>query len=955
MSGEKASPTLKRSDLTQKGKARASHHGDEWLSRALLGKLKAVSWELDPASWSFVSVEGDYEALLGYGIVEWIGQGFWMRTLFEDDREWVERYTRACVEKREDHEYEYRRLRRDGKPMWLKDMVSIVKAGNGQPLRLKGLTMDITPAKWAEDTLRESESRLKKQHEGLVSLASKGISAESGLTGFTEIMAASADITRVGVWELEESGGRFVCLDLYDAVSKSHQSSGVIAGEDFPERFEPIRNGSQIVVYDASADEKIHRLFKICFASDGIGAVLLTPFRVGSRMGGMVGFESGGAPRQWASDERSFALAAAEMVALRFEQMERRKTEEKLRQSETRVRDMLENVRLIAVTLDTNGLITYCNNFLVELTGWSREETLGKSWFDFFVPEEDRQTLKNIFYDTADSLWFHDSYESEVVTREGERRIILWNTIPLWDAKGNLIGVNSVGQDITGRKQVEENLLKANVETGQLLAAIPSILIGVSPEGVVNKWNVAAEKNLGVRAFEAVGRKLQECGAAWDMDEIMAAISECKAGLSQTRRDEVQFIRQDGETGYLGVTVIPVFSDFTSETGILLLGSDVTERKKNQEQLRLAAAVFQSAIEGIMVTDAEGVIQIVNPAFTAITGYLSEEAMGRRADLLKSGRHDAVFYKNMWASLTTSGKWEGEIWNRRKNGEVYPEWLTISAIRDEGGGIVRYVSVFRDITDIKRAEQELRKKSEIIAQSEKLAAIGEMVSGVTHELNQPLNHIGITCQLLSKMFRKKDIGADALMGEIKVIEDNVQRAVEIIRNVRDFSRKETSDYGPVDVMAAVDNAVKMFGSQLKAHDIVLETVRPSRSVMAIGSLNRLAQVIVNLISNARHALDSCKDGREKRITIEVAEQGGSAVIFTRDNGTGIPGNILSEIFNPFFTTKAPGEGTGLGLSISFKIIQEFGGILEVDSTEEGKGTTMKISLSKGRDHENEWK
>jgi len=136
-----------------------------------------------------------------------------------------------------------------------------------------------------------------------------------------------------------------------------------------------------------------------------------------------------------------------------------------------------------------------------------------------------------------------------------------------------------------------------------------------------------------------------------------------------------------------------------------LYGTNITQRKKAEEKLQLAANVFKDTIDGIVITDIQGNIQSVNAAFCNITGYTSEEVIGKNPNILKSGKHDNNFYKKMWKSLLTSGFWKGEIWNKRKNGSIYPEWLNISSIKNDNGEIVNYVSVFSDISDIKRAEQ----------------------------------------------------------------------------------------------------------------------------------------------------------------------------------------------------------------------------------------------------------
>lgn len=145
----------------------------------------------------------------------------------------------------------------------------------------------------------------------------------------------------------------------------------------------------------------------------------------------------------------------------------------------------------------------------------------------------------------------------------------------------------------------------------------------------------------------------------------------------------------------------------SDEPGVISAILDITERKQNEERLRLAETVFQTAADAIMVTDAAGVIQSVNPAFTHITGYVHEEAIGQTPRLLKSERHDAQFYARFWRILAENGRWSGEMWQRRKNGQTYPAWESIEAVRDPDGQIVQYVAFFSDITQRKLAEQEI--------------------------------------------------------------------------------------------------------------------------------------------------------------------------------------------------------------------------------------------------------
>jgi diguanylate cyclase (GGDEF)-like protein/PAS domain S-box-containing protein len=169
---------------------------------------------------------------------------------------------------------------------------------------------------------------------------------------------------------------------------------------------------------------------------------------------------------------------------------------------------------------------------------------------------------------------------------------------------------------------------------------------------------------------------------------------------------EIGVLRKDGSLAVVEMRVSQTF--LGKEPAFVAILRDISERKRAEEQLRLSGQIFQNTQEGILVTDARGVILTVNPAFTAVTGYSAEEAIGQKPNLLNSGRHDQAFYAEMWRALGEAGQWHGEIWNRRKSGEIYPEWIHMSAIRDNDGMVSHYVAIFSDITKVKANEERLR-------------------------------------------------------------------------------------------------------------------------------------------------------------------------------------------------------------------------------------------------------
>lgn len=175
---------------------------------------------------------------------------------------------------------------------------------------------------------------------------------------------------------------------------------------------------------------------------------------------------------------------------------------------------------------------------------------------------------------------------------------------------------------------------------------------------------------------------------------------------------EKRYVKKNGTIVWALLTVSPLWSTGQKPDFILAVIRDITARKNAEERLVFAAKVFENSIEGIVVTDADGIILHVNKAFSTITGYAPEEAIGQNPKMLKSDKHSSAFYTDMWNRMISEGQWSGEIWNRRKTGEAYPEWLTISAIRNEQGKITNYVSIFHDISQNVKQQEALRYQAE---------------------------------------------------------------------------------------------------------------------------------------------------------------------------------------------------------------------------------------------------
>jgi len=370
------------------------------------------------------------------------------------------------------------------------------------------------------------------------------------------------------------------------------------------------------------------------------------------------------------------------------------------------------------------------------------------------------------------------------------------------------------------------------------------------------------------------------------------------------------------------------------------LERQITQRQRVEEShARLAMAVEQ-CLEAVVITDPQARIVYVNPAFERCTGYSREEATGQNARFLKSGKHDAAFYADMWATLSRGDAWEGRFINRKKDGSTYEEEAHISTIRDAGGRIVNYVAVKRDITE--------RLKNERLAlRSQRMESIGTLAGGIAHDLNNVLAPIMMSIELLKiKETDPKRLSMLATIGT------SAKRGAAMVRQVLSFARGVEGEQAEVHMTRLLAEIEKI------SNETFLKSVRVQADIQedlwtVQGDATQLHQVLLNLCVNAR---DAMPEGGTLTLTASnvvldrhyagmnsEAKQGPYIVIQVEDTGTGMPPEVIDRIFEPFFTTKELGKGTGLGLSTSMAIIKSHGGFVRVYS-EVGVGTKFRIHL-----------
>jgi PAS domain S-box-containing protein len=607
----------------------------------------------------------------------------------------------------------------------------------------------------------------------------------------------------------------------------------------------------------------------------------------------------------------------------------------------------------------------------------------------------------------------------------------------------------------------ERQSMAARLQWAAIAEGSTDAIVAIDMARVIVSWNRAAEALYGYTAAEAVGRPASTLTPPADHPALEHVLGRVLDG-ERVADVETVGLCKDGRPVDVAVTYSPILDGDGSVQGISAIARDITERRRARARLRVLAAALEAAASGIAITDHRGVIEWVNPAFEALTGYTRDEVVGRTPRLLKSGVHGPDLYAALWRTIRAGRVWRGEMVNRRRDGSLYTEEQTITPVRHEGE-VTHFVAVKQDVTERRRAEEALRRSEEHfralienaldmifvvgadgavryaspsvervlgygpealigrsafalihpddvasvgalfasgvgtpgamaaaeyrvvhrdgsvrtleavgrnaledpgvagvvinardvterkrgeeahqrlqrqLAQAEKLGAMGTLLAGVAHELNNPLAVVIGQSALLA------DTAAGPGAARAQKIEAAAQRCTRIVKNFLSLARQRAPERERLHVGQLVHDTLEMMAYALRVDDVevvvdVAESVPP-----LFADPHQLQQVLVNLVTNAHHAMRAVTGPR--RLTITARHHPGAARVSlaVADTGPGIAPEAAARLFEPFFTTKPVGTGTGLGLSISRGLVEAHGGRITVDGAP-GGGALFTVEL-----------
>ncbi len=645
---------------------------------------------------------------------------------------------------------------------------------------------------------------------------------------------------------------------------------------------------------------------------------------------------------------------------------ERRRAEAALQESEARYRLVSDNIVDVVFTSDLDLHVTYVSPSIARVTGYTVEELKRLPLDRLFTPASAEVARRNLAEALAENAALGRkggrTMEVEVVRKDGATLWVEFKISFLRDTAGVAHGILGVARDVSERRRTETALRTVVVGTAratgdeffrtltQHLATALEVRCAVVGELI--EPECTRVRTLAVWVGERFVDNVEYNLAGAPCEHIVTddRLTVYPERLRQLFPDDPFLVQLRAES-YVGIalrdssgrTLGNLLVIHTGPMPRLALAESLLpvfanraaaelERRRTEQRLSLQSAVMESAANAIAVTDPDATIEWVNPAFTRLTGYRLNEAVGKSTRILNSGKQTTAFYAELWRTILAGKVWRGEMINRRKDGSLYAERMTITPVLASGssggtGTIDHFVAVKEDVTAVRQMEEQLRR-------AQRMEAVGRLAGGVAHDFNNLLQAmLGIT-----QLARLQGGDLATIQNQLQELEELLHRGAQLSQQLLLFSRREEIKAEPLDLNQVIRDTVKLLGRLLGANVTLAMELSPE-ALPVLADPGQIGQVWMNLAVNAT---DAMPDGGT--LTVRSGRRGDSDVWFSvSDTGHGIPDDIRDHIFEPFFTTKADRRGTGLGLAVVHGIVTQHGGEVEVASTV-GKGTTFRVLL-----------
>jgi len=636
-----------------------------------------------------------------------------------------------------------------------------------------------------------------------------------------------------------------------------------------------------------------------------------------------------------------------------------------LRDREEMFSKITSSAQSAIIMVDNDARISFWNEAAERIFGWTAAEAKGRDCHELLAPTHYHDAYKRAFprfQEMGQGKLVGKTVEVTAVRRSGEEfPIEISMSAVKLEGKWNAVGI---ANDISRRKQAEEAMRRHQF----IVDSVADMMSVMGRDGTYEAVNASWCEAMGREPDEATGKSVADI---WGEEVFASSVAQhldrVFEGATVSYEAELEFPTKG--TRYCEVTFYPYRGSQDQVTHAVVVTRDITIRREAEEQLRKISRAVENSPAAVIITDRDGTIEYVNPAFTEVTGYTPEEAMGQNPRILKSGELPDSLYKELWKTISGGEVWSGEFLNRRRSGQLFWGQNSIAPIFGEGKEITHYVGVQVDVTDEKQVAEDLEaaKQSAESANRAKSAFLANM----SHEIRTPMNAILGFSQLM-----QRDPELTATQREhLGTINRSGEHLLALINDILEMSKIEAGraelNTTALDLYAMLDDLEMMFRVRTDGKGLRFVALRaPDVPRFIIADESKLRQVLINLLGNAvkftEEGAITLRVRRSKQAPRDMQDVEARApgalpedsrpqphpvdavqlLLEVQDTGIGIAEDEIGKLFHAFEQTASgvqSQQGTGLGLAISWQYVRLMGGEITVDSTP-GRGTVFRFTI-----------
>ncbi len=601
-----------------------------------------------------------------------------------------------------------------------------------------------------------------------------------------------------------------------------------------------------------------------------------------------------------------------------------RRTAETVRESERQWQEVFEHNPLMYFMVDGRGTVRSVNTFGASKLGYGVGELVGRSLLDV-VFEDDRELVRTNMTACLDSLGRSLSWEARTIRKDGTVLWIRQNAKAMrWLTTEPVVLVAC--EDITQRHSGE-------LESARLAAIVSSsddAIIGKTLDGTITSWNAGATSILGYEASEMIDQPIFRIIPPELHEEERQILARLERG-ERIRHYETVRLAKDGRRVSLSLTVSPLFNQSGKVVGASKVARDVTEHRSAEQALREGAArlrtLIETAVDGVILINARGVVLVFNPACEKLFGYSADAVIGQNVKMLmpqpyrqEHDRYLSNYLDTREPKIIGSGR---EVMGRRKDGSTFPMNLSVGEAKQEGESI--FVGIIHDLSASRRTEGELQQAQTELARVARVTTLGELTAAIAHEVNQPLTGLVSSGNACLRWLASEPPNLEAARNSVERMVSAGNRASEVITRIRALVANSLPQRELLDINEAITEVVALIDREVQRNHVSLQLDLADNVPPILGDRIQLQQVVLNLVLNAIEAMSEVGDRRRELSVSSATDENNGALVVVRDSGTGLGAASADRLFEAFYTTKA--HGMGIGLAVSRTIIQAHGGRL----------------------------